>query len=114
VAAGEVLGVLGREAGALAQGLVPAVGDLGQRRIERGAELGDRVGQRIGEVAVLPAAEAVAGHDHRRAEAVAVVAGGQGLAGGAVEQAGKHRAAVGVEITGDGGPVDVGQGHVGR
>ena len=53
---------------AIAHRLVPAVGDLGERRIERGAQRRDQRRQRIGEVLVLAAPEAVARHDHAAAE----------------------------------------------
>src|SRR3546814_16444715 len=62
-------------------GGVPAVGDLRQRRVERFAQTRDDLRQRIGEVAVLAAAEAVTCHDDAAAEQRAIlVAADKGLA----------------------------------
>ena len=45
-----------------AHAFVPVVGDVGQMRIERGAERSDQIGQRVLEVAVFTFAEAVPRH----------------------------------------------------
>ena len=47
---------------------VPAIGDLGERRIKRGAQRRDRIRQRIREILVFAAAEAVPRHDHPAAK----------------------------------------------
>ncbi len=53
-------------------GLVPAIGDPGELRIQDGAQLRDQIGQRIGEVFVFAAAKAVAAH-HDPAAKIPVV-----------------------------------------
>src|SRR3546814_10520254 len=59
----KITGMIRRKARRDAKGGVPAVGDLRQRRVERFAQTRDDLRQRIGEVAVLAAAEAVTCHD---------------------------------------------------
>ncbi len=88
-------------------GPVPAIGRGGQARIEGGPQVLNRVGQGIGEVLVLTAPEAVAGHDHLAAEAggLAIEAGHIRALGGG-EQARDHRRAPGVEIALDARPVE--------
>ncbi len=87
---------------------VPAIGDPGERGIEPRPQRLHRIGQRIGEIAIFAAAEAVPRHDHLAAEMFGgVVEGGDVLAGDGVEQAGQYCPAVGVERVGGGGPVDV-------
>ena len=73
VAAFEPGRVLGRVAGIDAECLVPPVGHRGERRVEQGAKRRHRVGERVGEVPVLAAAEAVAGHDHPAPEELLAV-----------------------------------------
>ena len=68
VAALEEIRVVLRIATRDAHRLVPAIGDLGEPRIERGAQLRDQIGQRIGEIFVFAAAEAVPRHDDAAAE----------------------------------------------
>jgi hypothetical protein len=60
--------VFGGETGGDAHRLIPAVGDCGQRRIERLAQRCHRIRQRIGEVLVFSAPEAVPRHDDAAAE----------------------------------------------
>ena len=99
MAAVEKFGVLGRIAHVDLHRLVPAVGDLGKRRIERGAQRCHDVGQRIGEVLVLAAPEAVPAHDDAAAEdAVGSVARGERGAVVGRKLAADDRAAVRVEF----------------
>src|SRR3546814_6176385 len=77
----KITGMIRRKARRDAKGGVPAVGDLRQRRVERFAQTRDDLRQRIGEVAVLAAAEAVTCHDDAAAEQRAIlVAADKGLA----------------------------------
>ena len=68
VAARQVGGVVGGIAHGDPHRLVPAVGNLRERRVERGSQGGDDLGQRVGEILVLAAAEAVPRHDDAAAE----------------------------------------------
>src|SRR5689334_19091993 len=70
VTALEVGLVLVREARLDAERGVPAVGDLCEPGIERRALRGNDLGQRIVEVLVFAAAEAVARHDYAAAEEI--------------------------------------------
>src|SRR3546814_13364532 len=69
----KITGMIRRKARRDAKGGVPAVGDLRQRRVERFAQTRDDLRQRIGEVAVLAAAEAVTCHDDAAAEQRAIL-----------------------------------------
>jgi hypothetical protein len=92
-----------------AEGLVPLVGDEGERRIEAGAKRLYEWVQRVGVVLVLAAAEAVFGHDDAAAELCRVViAGGElGALRGCEERAGGGEALV-VEVCCDARPVERG------
>ena len=69
-------------------------------RVERGAQLGDQRRQRIGEIAVLALAEAVAGHQDVAAEMLLVlIKGGDASALLGCHQPLQHGAAEGVELT---------------
>ena len=68
MAALEEGGVLGGKAHLEAEPLVPAVGDRREMRVERGAQLLHQRRQRIGEIPILAAAEAVACHHHAAAK----------------------------------------------
>ncbi|HEY2869349.1 MAG TPA: hypothetical protein VGJ11_07560 [Gaiellales bacterium] len=68
---------LGGQVGRVAQLPRPAVGGLGQRRVERAAGGGDGIRQRVVEVAVRALAEAVAAHLDGRAEAAVIEASGE-------------------------------------
>ena len=57
-----------RIAQAFAERVVPAIGDPCQRRVERFTQGSDHAGQRIGEVFVFTAPEAVPAHDDAAAE----------------------------------------------
>ena len=52
--------------------LVPAIGDGAEPRVERGPQLRDQVGQRIGEILVLAAAEAVTRPSRSAAEVLVI------------------------------------------
>ena len=67
MAALEVSGVRGGKTLIERHLLVPAVRDLGERRIEQLAQRCDDVGQRIGKVLVFATAESMPRHDHARA-----------------------------------------------
>src|SRR5215475_2972447 len=60
--------MLSRIAHVDAQSLVPAICDVGQRRIQRIAQAGDHCGQRIGKVLVLAASETVTRHHNTAAK----------------------------------------------
>ena len=95
--------------------VVPAVGDRGERRIERRAQLGDELRQRIGEVLVLAAPEAVAGHHDAAAEqrVVGVARGERGARSSAVSSAAHHGAAMRVELLAKARPIERRNGGVG-
>ena len=58
--------------------LVPAIGNADEARIQRGAQAEDQSRQRIGEVFVFAATEAMAGHDDTAAElSIGLIAGSQ-------------------------------------
>jgi hypothetical protein len=90
----------------LAEPLRPAVGRLGQRRVQRRAELRDGVRQRAVEVLVLALAEPVARHRDRAAEAAGVVERGELLGLGCAEDRRGLREAASVELFVEGGPVE--------
>jgi len=88
---------------------VPPVRDRRERRVERRAKRRDRLGQRVGEILVFTAPEAVAAHHHPAAKPpfVRVAARKPGALVGR-EQAGEHGAAVRIEVAADGTPIEVG------
>ena len=91
----------------------PAIGDGGERRIERGAQRRDRLGQGISEIAIGAAAETVARHHHLASIPAPIVpAGAERRRLRRAEQRRHHRAAMRVELGGDRIPVDF-AGHGG-
>ena len=81
--------------------------DRRQPAVERPAQVGDGVGERMVEVAVAAVAEAVAGHLDRRAEAAAVEQVRELLRLAVVEQRLGEREAAGVELVAEVVPREV-------
>src|SRR5436190_8802182 len=107
MAAGDEVGVLCRIAHLDTHRLVPAVGDRRQARIEGSPQVGDDTGQRIAEVLVLAAAEAVPRHHDAAPEgSLGVVETGHGLTARAIEQARQHGPTLRVEVGRDREPGD--------
>ena len=89
-----------------AHALVPAIGDAGKARIERGAQVSDQVGQGISEVAVFALAEAVPRHDDMAAEVALVrIERGDGAALLGADEPRQDSAAETVELAGERRPV---------
>src|ERR1700761_2377127 len=87
--------------------LIPAIGDRREMRVDRAPRAFERFGQRIREVLVLAAPEAVAlHHDAAAKDAVAIVQRGQRLAFVARKERGRRGAAVAVELRFEIGPVE--------
>jgi hypothetical protein len=100
------------EARRIAEPLLPRVRDPRERRVEHFAELLHARGQRVREIAVLAAAEAVRVHRDRLAERrVARVERAQALAIARAEHARDARKAPAIELVGDKRPVDPGHAH---
>src|SRR5688500_6244308 len=107
VAAPDESRVLVRETRIDAQRRVPAIGHRRERWIERGAQRGDRLGQRIAEILVLAAPETVARHDYAAAKARLVrIQRSQGVAFLCGQQLFDDRAALGVQLASDLRPID--------
>ena len=88
-----------RKANVDAHRLVPAIRDRRQARVDGLAQAGDDVGQRIAEILVLAAPEAVPSHHHSAAkDVVDRVQRSQRVALGWSDQALEHGAALSVEI----------------
>ena len=105
--------MLGRIAALETQGGVPAVRDPGERRVERRAQARHELRQRVGEVFVLAAPEAVTGHDDAAAEQRVVgVACGERSAFVLGEQAAQHSAAMRVELLAKARPIERRNGGV--
>ncbi|MGY4230972.1 hypothetical protein ACVMIH_008333 [Bradyrhizobium sp. USDA 4503] len=87
--------------------LVPTIGCRGQPRIERRPQLRDQVRQRIGEILVLAAAEAVTAHHDPAAElAVVGIQRGDGIAFLRRQQAVEDGASLPIEVGRDPVPVE--------
>ena len=91
--------VVGGVADRDAHRLIPAVGDRRKPRIEAAAKRADELGQRVGEIFVLAAAEAVLRHHDAGAEAGVVLVEGRNRAAGLRrEQPRRDRRAERVEV----------------
>src|SRR5262252_353287 len=90
----------------LAQRLLPTVCDRCERWVESGAQGGDKVRQRIGEVLVFAAPEAVPRHVDVASEVVVCeIEPGNCGARGSIEKSGRDGKPVGIERGVDGVPV---------
>ena len=106
VAAGKEVGMLHRVAHLDPHGFVPAVRDRGQVRVDGRPELGDGLGERVGEVAVLAAAEAVPSHDNPAAKPLLLMVDrGDRPAFLRIQQALDHCTSAGVQVGGHTAPV---------
>ena len=109
VTAREIGRVLARKPHANPQRIIPAVRDVGERRIKRRAQRRHYLGQRIGEVFVFTASEAMPCHHHTASkQRVRRVARSKGCALLRGQQPAGRRAAVGIELRGDARPIDGG------
>src|SRR5438270_2730852 len=91
------------------QSLVPAVGDRGEPRVERLAQRRYQVGQRISEILVLAAAEAMPSHHHAAAEQrVRSIARGQRRTFIAVQKRSGSRASMSIDLCSQAAPIEVG------
>jgi hypothetical protein len=99
--------MIGRIADGAARGLVPAVRDAGQTRIERGPQFRDDVGQWIGEILVLTPPEAMLRHDDPPAELrIDGIGAGERRAFVRPQHRRRGRATVGIEVGRDARPIE--------
>ena len=84
-----------------AQGFVPAIRERSEARVQRGAEIGDEIGQRVPEVLVLAPAETMPRHDDVAAKPTVILvqaSDGPAFVGG--QDLLDHRPPVGIEVGG--------------
>jgi hypothetical protein len=103
----EEAGMIVRIADGVAHGLIPAVCDDGETRVEHGPEIRDDVRKRIGEVFVFAPPEAMLGHHDPAAEPVIDgVHVDEGCAFFRSQYRRHRRATVGMELVGDMPPIE--------
>ncbi len=98
----EKFGVIGRKARRHPHPFVPAIGDRCEPRIEHPAQRLDQRRQRIGEIAIFAAPEAVPRHNHMAAKLrVLGIKCRSAVAIGGVQQPRQHRPSVAIKRRGD-------------
>src|SRR6266581_7918303 len=107
--AGKKLGVLERITHSDTEGLIPTVRNRGEPRVEGGPKLAHRLRQRVGEIPVFPASEAMPAHHHTASETVVLRIERRKIAAlFRFQQALDQGTALAVELTGQPGPVERG------